>query len=77
MLLFGYQPAQFFSTKSDASLVLEIMGNDRHEQRANAILPLKHELKRKVPQNCGKNSGNVKKGRPDDLPFFMNCIRRN
>jgi hypothetical protein len=77
LLLLGYQPAQFFSTKSDASLVVEIMGNDRHEQSANAILPFKHGLMPKRAGFCGKFSGNVKGGRPKGLPFFIECIAKN
>jgi hypothetical protein len=68
LLLSGYQPAQFFSTKSDASLVVEIMGNDRHEQSANAILPFKHEFGPKMAGFFDKFSGNVKREDPKALP---------
>jgi hypothetical protein len=57
-----------FQQKATRALVSEIMGNDRHEQSANAILPLKHELDSKLLGFCGKNSGNVKKGRPEVFP---------
>jgi hypothetical protein len=77
LLLLGYQPAQFFSTKSDASLVVEIMGNDRHEQSANAILPFKHEFELKMTGFCGNFSGNVKKGGAIGPPFFIEFIRGN
>jgi hypothetical protein len=75
LLLLGYQPVQFFSTKSDASLVLEIMGNDRHEQSANAILPFKHEFWLKMAGFFGNFSWNVKKGGPKSPPFFIEVYR--
>jgi hypothetical protein len=53
------------------------MGNDRHEQSANAILPFKHEFVSKMAGFCGNFSGSVKKEGPKGPPFFIDIIRRN